>query len=268
MKIGPDTPATTAISSSNAATIVIRGFDLTRELVGSISFTDHFWLLLTGQLPTASQRAILDAVLVSIAEHGLVPSVQAARLTLAAAPEALQGAVAAGLLGCGSVILGSAQVAGEFLHSVSERSKDGGSDATTRALVQAWHDTGRPIPGFGHPLHKSADPRVQRLYEIAAAVGLKGNHIEAAEAIERVVLSVTGKDLRMNVSVAIPAVLLDAGYPLLALKGAPLLARAAGLIGHLLEEQSHPIGFLMSHAAASAISYDGPSPAGFVPDEN
>ncbi len=268
MKIGPDTSPTTAISTSNPDTIVVRGYDLTRELVGSISFTAHYWLLLTGQLPTDAQRTILDAVLVSIAEHGLVPSVQAARFTLAAAPEALQGAVAAGLLGCGSVILGAAQNAGELLSKVCERSAEHGIDTAARERVKELRAARRAIPGFGHPLHKDGDPRVHRLFEVAAATGTAGRHIEAARAIERVLPELTGKNLCLNVSAAIPAVLLDVGYPLLALKGAPLLARAAGLIGHLLEEQLHPIGFRMSHAAAAAIHYDGPAPDGFVPDDN
>jgi citrate synthase len=95
-----------------------------------------------------------------------------------------------------------------------------------------------------------------------------GRHSQAALAVESVLPSVIGKPLVMNISSAIPCVLLDAGYPLLALRGVPILARTAGLIGHLLEEQTHPIGFAMSHAAASAISYDGPAPEGFVANEN
>ena len=115
MKIGSQATRGSAISSSNAETIVVRGFDLCRDLIGQITFTDHAWLLVTGSLPSAAQRRMLDATLVAIAEHGLVPSVAAARITLAAAPEALQGAVAAGILGCGSVILGSAEAAARFL---------------------------------------------------------------------------------------------------------------------------------------------------------
>jgi citrate synthase len=114
VKIGAQAHHSSAISASNESTIVVRGRNLAQELIGRISFTDHFWLLLTGVMPTAAQRRILDATLVAIAEHGLVPSVQASRMTLAAAPEALQGAVAAGILGCGSVVLGSSEAAGQF----------------------------------------------------------------------------------------------------------------------------------------------------------
>ncbi|HEY1314051.1 MAG TPA: hypothetical protein VGE92_09240, partial [Steroidobacteraceae bacterium] len=119
MKIGSQLHKQSAISTSNETTILVRGHDLTHELIGHIGFTEHFWLLLTGALPTPAQRRILDATLVAIAEHGLVPSVQAARMTLAAAPEALQGAVAAGILGCGSVVLGSSDAAGKFFASIA-----------------------------------------------------------------------------------------------------------------------------------------------------
>src|SRR2546430_598499 len=127
MKIGPQNQRSSAISTSNESTILVRGRDLSRELIGHVSFTDHFWLLVTGNPPTQAQSRVLDATLVAIAEHGLVPSVQASRLTLAAAPEALQGAVAAGILGCGSVVLGSSEAAGRFLAQIGARGKSAAS---------------------------------------------------------------------------------------------------------------------------------------------
>ena len=264
MKIGSQSQRSSGISASNADTIVVRGHDLCSELVGVVSFTDHAWLLITGKLPLAAQRRVLDATLVAIAEHGLVPSVQASRLTLAAAPEALQGAVAAGILGCGSVILGATHEAGQLLHEVVTRAAGRALDEAAQEVVREYRAAQRVIPGYGHPLHKTADPRVVRLFEVAAAAGRRGRHIEATHAVERVLPAATGKQLAMNVSAAIPAVLLDAEFPLAALKGVPILARTAGLIAHLLEEQSRPIGFVLSHAGAAAIEYDGPAPAGFV----
>lgn len=264
MKIGPQAHRSSAISSSNEDTILVRGRDLCSELIGRVSFTDHVWLLITGQMPNDVQRRALDATLVAIAEHGLVPSVQASRLTFAAAPEALQGAVAAGILGCGSVILGATHEAGQLLHEVVTRAGTQSLDAAAAAVVGEYRAARRAIPGYGHPLHKTGDPRVVRLFEVAAAAAFRGQHIEAAHAIERVVPAAIGKQLAMNVSVAIPAVLLDAEFPLAALKGVPILARTAGLIAHLLEEQTRPIGFVLSHAGAAAIDYDGPKPDGFV----
>jgi len=269
LKIGRQEQRSSAICTSNEQTIVVRGRDLARELIGAIGFTDHIWLLITGALPTPMQRRVLDATLVAIAEHGLVPSVQASRMTLAAAPEALQGAVAAGILGCGSVVLGSAEAAGQFLAEIVSQAANGSAvEAAVGKVVGEYRAAKRAIPGYGHPLHKGHDPRAKRLFEVAAEAGTSGRHVEIARAVERQLPQLIGRTLAINVSGAIPAVLLDAGYPLRALKGVPILARTASLIAHLLEEQQRPIGFVLSHAAAQAIDYDGSTPAGFVPSAN
>jgi len=267
MKIGSQSRRSSAISASNAQTIVVRGRDLCSELVGVVTFTDHAWLLVTGQLPDAAQRRVLDATLVAIAEHGLVPSVAASRMTLAAAPEALQGAVAAGILGCGSVILGSADAAARLFAGILARAPAESPEDATRVVLAGLRAARQPVPGYGHPLHKRQDPRVARLFAVASEAGIAGRHMEVAAVIERLVAEIWGKPLAMNVSGAIAAVLLDAGYPLLAIKGVPMLARTAGLIAHLTEEQQRPIGFVIADSGASGIEYDGQRPDGFVPDE-
>ncbi|MET0280024.1 MAG: citryl-CoA lyase [Steroidobacteraceae bacterium] len=267
MKIGRQEHRSSALSTSSADTIVVRGKDLCRELIGQVSFTEYLWFLLSGELPQPPQRRVLDATLVAIAEHGLVPSVQASRMTYAAAPEALQGAVAAGLLGCGSVILGAAEAAGQLLADVVARGSTQDGVAAATAAINELRSARKAVPGYGHPLHKGEDPRATRLFAVAAEAGLPDAHRRAARQIEALLPQLTGKPLVMNVSAAIPAVLLDAGFPLGALKGVPLLARTASLVAHLLEEQSRPIGFVLSHAAAQAIEYDGPLPPGFNREE-
>jgi len=264
MKIGRQNERASSISSSNAEMIIVRGRDLCAEIIGRTSFTDFFWLLLTGATPKPAQSRMLDATLVAISEHGLVPSVQASRVTYAAAPEAFQGAIAAGILGCGSVILGAAEAAGRLLEEVVARSASSPPAEAAADVVRAYRADGRPIPGYGHPLHKGRDPRAHRLFDIAKEIGRHGRHCEAALAVERVLPELTGKPLVMNVSGAIPAVLLDVEFPAAALKGVPILARTASLIAHLVEEQRRPIGFALTHAGAAAIEYDGPAPAGFV----
>lgn len=265
MKIGKATVPHTAISTSNEDTIVVRGEDLCKDLIGKISFTDYFHLLVTGTRPTPAATAVLDATLVAIAEHGLVPSVQASRMTLAAAPDALQGAVAAGILGCGSVILGASETAGRLFIEVEERAGAGGDfDAAALAVLQEYRAARKAIPGYGHPLHKARDPRVERLFAVAWQNGAKPDYIVIAEAIERQIPQVIGKDLRLNVSAAIPAVLLGIGFPLPALKGVPILARTAGLIAHLTEELAQSIGFALSYQATRELQYDGELPAGFA----
>jgi citrate synthase len=266
VKIGSQAHHSSAISTSNESTILVRGRNLAEELIGRISFTDHFWLLLTGAMPTAAQRRVLDATLVAIAEHGLVPSVQVSRMTLAAAPEALQGAVAAGILGCGSVVLGSSEAAGHFYAAIAAQVAAGGAlTLAAQTVVLEYRTARRPIPGYGHPQHKDQDPRATSLFAVAAEAGSAGVHIDIARQVERLLPDLIGKPLKLNVSGAIPAVLLDAGYPLGALKGVPILARTAGLIAHLLEEQVRPIGFVLSHVGAAAIDYDGETPPEFEP---
>jgi citrate synthase len=189
-------------------------------------------------------------------------------MTFAASPEALQGAVAAGLLGCGSVILGAAEQAGVLFESVRQRQMAAGVtlDDAALAVVRAYREERRSIPGYGHPLHKARDPRVDALFTVSEQVGAGQEYIRIAEAVERAILEVTGKDLRLNVSAAIPAVLLGVDYPLRALRGVPILARSAGLIAHLFEEMNRPIGFALSYQAGRATEYDGEVPPGFQAD--
>ena len=252
MRIGKQDLRSSAISTSTPETITVRGRDLCGELIGTTDFTSYFWLLVTGEAPSETQRFFADAVLTAIAEHGLVPSVVAARMTYAAAPEAFQGAVAAGLLGCGTVVLGSAEAAGRFLHDIVE---SGEAPAAAVARLRAGK---RAIPGFGHPLHAGGDPRANVLLRLAAEKGVEGKHIGALRAVEAALPHALGRALPINVNGAIPAVMLDVGFPLGALKGISLLARTASLIAHLNEESERPIGFVLSGEAAAAIDYDGP----------
>lgn len=261
MKIGKETVPRTAISTSDEHTIVVRGHDLSRDLIGKVSFTDYFHLLVTGQWPTPAASAVLDATLVAIAEHGMVPSVQASRMTLAAAPDALQGAVAAGILGCGSVILGASETAGRLFSEIDRLAGPNGElDEAAASAVRAYRKAGKAIPGYGHPLHKQRDRRVDALFAVAREQGAGLRFIAIAEAVERVIPAVVGKDLKLNVSAAIPAVLLGVGFPLAALKGVPILARTAGLIAHLNEELEQPSGFALSYQASREIVYEGELP--------
>lgn len=254
MRIGKQDRPFSAISTSTTAAITVRGRDLCRDVVGKMDFTSYFWLLVTGEAPSERQLFFANAVLTAIAEHGLVPSVVAARMTYAAAPEAFQGAVAAGLLGCGSVVLGSAEACGRFLHDLVETGTD------PKAAVRRLREEGKAVPGFGHPLHGEGDPRANLLLALAAEHGVEEKHIAALRSVEAVLPEAIGRPLPINVNGAIPAVMLDVGFPLDALKGISLLARTASLIGHLQEESERPIGFVLSGRAAEAIGYDGPEP--------
>jgi citrate synthase len=259
MRIGKQDAPYSAISTSTPEAITVRGRDLCRDVIGQWDFTSYFWLLVTGQAPSEQQLFFANAVLTAIAEHGLVPSVVASRMTYAAAPEAFQGAVAAGLLGCGTVVLGSAEVAGKFLSDLvelAEREALSYEEAATRG-VSALRAERKQIPGFGHPLHAGGDPRGNILLKLAVDRKADGPHIRMLRAIQAVLPDIIQRPLPINVNGAIPAVMLDVGFPLQALKGISLLARTASLIGHLQEETERPIGFILSGKAAEAIGYDG-----------
>lgn len=260
MRIGKQDQPYSAISTSDAESITVRGRDLCGDLIGQIDFTSYFWLLVTGEAPNEKQKFFANAVLAAIAEHGLVPSVVAARMTYAAAPEAFHGAVAAGLLGCGSVVLGSAEVSGRFLSAcIAKGEAEGLSPADAAAQsVAALRAEKKAIPGYGHPLHDTGDPRANLLLKLAREHGVEGKHIGMLYAVRDALPTALGRALPINVNGAIPAVMLDVGFPLAALKGISLLARTASLIGHLQEETERPIGFILSGKAAAAIAYDGP----------
>jgi citrate synthase len=265
LKIGKATVARSAICVSNEHHIVVRGKDLCEDLIGHVGFADYFHLLLTGRRPDAAASAVLNATLVAIAEHGLVPSVQAARMTLAAAPDAMQGAVAAGILGCGSVILGASETAGRLFVQIDEaaRQADGDIAAAARAAVASLRERRQAVPGYGHPQHKARDPRVARLFAVSRAAGGGQRYIEIAEAVEAAIPDIFKRELKLNVSAAIPAVLLGVGFPVDALKGVPILARTAGLIAHLTEELAQPSGFALSYQATTGYEYTGEVPPGF-----
>ncbi|NIZ10402.1 citryl-CoA lyase [Pseudooceanicola sp. HF7] len=260
MRIGKQDQSFTAIATSDAESITVRGKDLCDELIGKIDFTDYFWLLVLGEHPTAKQRRMMDACLVAIAEHGLVPSVQAARMTLAAGPDAWQGAMSAGLLGMGSVVAGSSEAAAYFLQEVLDKAEADDTDVETAAIasLKACAAAKKKVPGLGHPQHDSGDPRANVLLEIADDIEVSGRYVDCLRLLGKHAPEITGRPLPINVSGAIPATILDAGFPLQAVKAVPLLARAAGLSAHLYEESLRSIGFIMSNEADKAITYDGP----------
>ena len=266
MKLGKSIAPNSAISTANADTIVVRGQDLCLDLIGQMNFGDYFYFLLTGKKADAKMSALLNACMVAIGEHGMVPSVLAARMTLAAAPDAMQGAVAAGILGCGTVILGASETAGRlFLQIDAEAANHGGDiNAAAHKIISALRANKQSVPGYGHPLHKDLDPRVKALYDLSKKVGAGQRFVDISLAVENAIPGIVGKALKLNVSAAIPAVLLGVGFPVNALKGVPMLARTASLIAHMSEELENPIGFALSNEAVANEHYTGEVPAGFA----
>jgi citrate synthase len=244
--IGKAGNAVSHIAQAFPDRVEVRGRDLTGDLMGRLTFTEYFHLLLTGEEPTSEQRDFLDLLLIAIAEHGMMPTNVAARMTLAADPGSLHGAVAAGILGAGPVILGTAEECARLL--TDERDP--------AAIAHETRAAKGKLPGFGHPVHKPLDPRAERILELADERGVSGEYVAKARALHEAAAEAWGRPLTMNVSLPIAAVMFDLGFPAATVKAVPILARTASLLAHLAEEQQQPLGFLMAGAAEEAISYE------------
>ena len=242
------TPMTyrTGIGASELDSITLLGHDLASELLGKITFGELAYWLVTKRRPTTGQRALFEAVLVALADHGFTPTAIAARVTYLSAPDSIQGALASGLLGGGSRFLGVTEDSALFLH----RALDGldrhptdatGWDEVARSVVTATRAEGRFVPGLGHPVHKEGDPRTPVLMGLAREHGVFGPHLELFDAIGRVHHEVLGRALPLNGAGVCGAVLADIDLPLGVMRGFALLARCAGLLGHLAEEMEDPV---------------------------
>ena len=227
------------IAWSDATHIVVRGHSL-MDLIGNVSLGDFAFLELTGRLPTPQESAVFDAIVVVLVEHGLTPSAIAARLTYLGSPEALQAAVAAGLLGIGDRFGGPAEEVAKMLQDAITA---GGDDARpiAAAIVGEYRDSKRPVPGLGHPIHRPADPRTARLFAIAAANGYSGRYVELMQAIGEEAAAAFGRPLPVNATGAIGAIASELGFHWRVCRGLAVIARSIGLVAHLLEEDREPI---------------------------
>jgi citrate synthase len=241
---------TTHIAQSTPDDIVVRGKSLCHELLGQLSFTEMMCFQVLGSVPAPAQVAVVDACLLALMEHGLTPSVLAARLVYSSAPEALQAAVSAGLLGVGSRFVGTVEGCAALLDRIV------GGEEPAR-IVEEHREGKRSIPGFGHPLHKPDDPRTPRLFALARGRGVAGPHLAAIEALSAAVDRAIGKHLTINATGAVAACLRDVGVPAEIMRGFALVARCAGLVGHIHEEQQRPAMTTIWEAAEEAVPYGG-----------
>jgi citrate synthase len=252
--MGDDGWLRSGIGRSTPETITVRGRDLATELMGKVSFTELAFLLVADRIPSAGESRLFDAALVALADHGLTPSVLAARLTWTGATESLQGSVAAGLLGAGNVFLGVVEDTARFLAAILAADAD--EEAADRAVRAALAE-GKRIPGLGHSVHKIEDPRTPRLYTIAAEAGIPTPHLDLLRTVAEVSAAATGKTLPINGAGAAGAAWADLGFRPEIVRGFALLARTAGLIGHLAEEMADPIGLRLWLDVEHRATYTG-----------
>lgn len=259
----PDRPFT-AIATSTPDDIFVRGKSLCRELIGKLTFTQMAYFNILGSIPTAPQTAVVDACLVALVEHGLTPSAIVTRLVYSSAPEAMQAAVAAGIQGVGSLFVGTVEGCAVLLQRML--GAKGGVEDEARRIAYEHHAARRAIAGFGHPLHKPDDPRTSCLFRVAENAGVSGAHLAALRVLGDAVDAAYGKHITINATGAVAAALGDAGVPVEIMRGFAVLARCAGLVAHVREEQQRPTLRAVWEAAERAVPYGVGEAA--VPEDN
>jgi len=252
-----------SIGTSDERSITLLGRDLAGELMGQIGFGELAFWLVAMRRPSPGELRMFETVLVTLADHGFTPTAIAARLTLASAPESTQGALAAGLLGGGSRFLGVTEDAGAFLTDAlaghETPTTDAAYDDLARTAIETCRARGAFVPGLGHPVHKNGDPRTPVLIRIADESGVHGPHLRLFEALGRVHPAILGRTLPLNGAGVCGAALCDLGFGVDTLRGFALLARTAGLLGHLAEERRRPIGLDIYHDVDGAMDYRPPA---------
>ena len=230
------------MGSSTADRITVRGHDLVADLIGKVSLGDMAFLELKGRLPSGEESTVFNALAVTLVEHGMTPSAIATRMTYFGAPESLQGAVAAGLLGIGERFGGSVEEAARTLQEALEGAGANADQAAlARQIVASHKERKRPIAGLGHPIHKPIDPRTPRLFAIAAANGFSGRFVQLMEALSTEASRSYGRELPVNATGAIGAIASELEIPWRVTRGLAVMARAIGLVGHVQEEQQEPL---------------------------
>jgi len=232
----------TDIAWSSPDSITAFGRDLPSEILGHVSFGDMAFLEITQRIPNANESRMFNAMLVTLVEHGLTPSTIAARLTYLGAPEAMQAAVAAGLSGLGSVFVGSTEGAARMLYEAMPQSDPAANlSALAETIVQKFADERVILPGIGHPFHKPIDPRTPRLIELAAETGFDGRYVALVQEVAATAERRKGKSLPVNATGVLGALCCEMGFDWRVCRGLGVMARAVGLVGHILEEARNPI---------------------------
>ena len=247
-----DAPTTGLCRHTNEA-IFIRDANLCDDLIGKITFTEMIYFNLLGRRPSPADTAVLNAVLVTIMEHGITPSAIAARMIALSSPEALQAAVAAGILAVGSKFIGTIEDCARLLAEIIEAPE--GTVPRAAAIVQRYRDAKQLIPGFGHHLHRPDDPRSPVILDVARQNGVAGRYVDALLVLAKAVDEGAGRHITINATGAIGAVLCEIGIPLDSIRGIAVISRAAGLVAHIQEEQEKPIARFIWELAEERVGH-------------
>lgn len=247
----------TGLGKAELHRVLVRNIDLTKDILGKLTFTQMTFLMLVGRLPSENEARMTDALLNVLVEHGMVTNIIAARLTASTAPEAIQGAVAAALLGAGSVHLGSSEYSAKMLQdALPPNSGEQDVAAVARAVVEDYGQRKQRIAGIGHATHSEGDPRANRLIEIAAETGVRGRYCDLLEQICKEAEARHKRRLPINVTGAIAAIALDMGLPWQMTKAFALIGRTLGAMAHIGEEFKNPAARKISDLVRSSLVYN------------
>jgi citrate synthase len=230
----------TKIGKSIPDKIYVHGYNLTEDLIGNITLADMAFLGAKHRKPTENESKMLNALLVAICEHGFTPSSISTRLTYLGAPESVQSAVAAGLLGAGTVYLGAMEYVAEMLQKAFQKyGEEYDIKELASIIINERQESGQQLPGFGHPVHKPEDPRTTKLFEISEQLGFNGKNSQLLKEIHRQFCEKKGKTITLNAVGAIGAIMADMEIDYRVVKSFAVASRAVGLVAHIVEEIEH-----------------------------
>ncbi|MAO56945.1 MAG: citryl-CoA lyase [Rhodospirillaceae bacterium] len=257
---------TQKLATHTLTDLYYRDQNLVTEMMGKMTFTEAMIRHILNREPSAADVAIIDAVLLALMEHGLTPSAVATRLTYHSAPEALQAAVAAGIMNVGSTFVGTMENCSKLLREMIEGDED--LEVAADRIVAEHRAARKYLPGFGHHLHKPDDPRTPKLFEIARANGVKGDYIQAIEVLNAAVDKAAGKHMTINATGGTAAVLSEIGISPEIMRGFAVIARAAGLVAHIAEERDVPTARFIWDIVEEEIPYSGKALDGLAGDDD
>ncbi len=252
-----NTKIVTGLGKAELHRVLVRNIDMTQDILGKLSFGQMTFLMLVGRTPTEDEGRMTDALLNVLVEHGMVGNIIAARFTVSTAPEAIQGAVAAALLGAGSVHLGSSEYCAKMLQDALPLDRgDADLAAVAAGVVEDYADRKQRVAGIGHATHSEGDPRADRLYEIARETGVRGRYSELLEEIAKAAEARHERRLPINVTGAIAAIASDMGLQWQMAKAFALIGRTLGAMAHIGEELRNPMSRRISNLVRSSLSYE------------
>jgi len=228
----------TAITKVEPNKLLLRGYRID-ELIGNISFSQAVFLAINGELPSEKQAKMIDAMLVSSVDHGVTPPSCLTARTIASAGAPLNAALAGGILAISKHHGGAIEDCMKMIQGAVRRKRDTNETEGEIAAILIKEHKGRNkrLSGFGHRIH-TRDPRTIKLFQIASDLGIAGEHVGMAKAIEDAMEQDSGKKLPVNVDGAIAALLCEMNFPPELANAFFMLARLPGLVAHVYEEQT------------------------------